>query len=122
MKKRIFFAAFVLIVSSLAAQRSALVLVDTLSMQVDTLVFHFTTYTPATDAGFAFMTTKPDTLNSNIGLCVVAAFTSKAPEHIVGTSVCIIPPRARAVTASSLLRELKSTLWIPMTALQSPKR
>lgn len=88
MKKRIFFAAFVLIVSSLAAQRSALVSVDTLSMQVDTLVFHFTTYTPATDAGFAFMTTKPDTLNSNIGLCVVAAFTSKAPEHIVGTSVC----------------------------------
>lgn len=88
MKKGLFFAALVFVVSSLAAQRSALVVVDTLSMQVDTTVFHFTTYTPTAEACFAFSTTKPDTLNRSIGLSVVAAFTSKAPEHIVGTSVC----------------------------------
>lgn len=62
--------------------------IDTFTISMDTTDYHFTTYTPMAEAGFSFERTKPDERDTNIGLCMVAAFTSKPPEHIVGTTVC----------------------------------
>lgn len=62
--------------------------VDTLTMRVDTADYCFTVYTPKAGAQFTFVRTRPDTLDTRTGLSVVAAFTSKKPEHIVGTNVC----------------------------------
>lgn len=62
--------------------------VDTLTMRVDTADYRFTIYTPKKGARFAFVRTRPDTLDTQTGMSVVAAFTSKKPEHIVGANVC----------------------------------
>lgn len=69
----------------LSAQESK-VNVDTLYYQTDTMQYAFVRYTPE-NAQYHFQRVKPDTNNNDILMSVVAAFTSKRPEHIVGTSV-----------------------------------
>lgn len=60
--------------------------IDTLYHQIDTMKYSFARYVPQ-NAHYHFQRVKPDSNNTNLLMCVVAAFTSKAPEHVVGTSV-----------------------------------
>ena len=91
MKKVIISSLFMLllIMTTVEAQTTVdYIKIDTFTISMDTTDYHFTTYTPMAGAAFSFERTKPDELDTNIGLCMVAAFTSKPPEHIVGTTVC----------------------------------
>ncbi len=91
MKKTIISTCLILLLSTIAvkAQTTAdYIKIDTFSISMDTTDYHFITYAPRAGAVFSFERTKPDELDTNIALCMVAAFTSKAPEHIVGTNVC----------------------------------
>lgn len=87
MLKNIFFLTLTLFsfFFKLSAQESS-VNVDTLYYQIDTMQCRFVRYTPE-NAQYHFQRVKPDTNNNDILMSVVAAFTSKRPEHIVGTSV-----------------------------------
>ncbi len=91
-KPRTYIIAFLLLFmlpSCVMAQlQGKYLIVDTLTMRGDTADYHFTTYTPKDGAEFAFVRTRPDSLDERIGLSIVAAFTSRAPEHIVGANVC----------------------------------
>lgn len=69
----------------LRAQESRLE-IDTLYHQIDTMQYRFARYVPQ-NAHYHFQRVKPDSNNTNLLMSVVAAFTSKAPEHVVGTSV-----------------------------------
>ncbi|MBO7224432.1 MAG: hypothetical protein J6V35_00795, partial [Bacteroidales bacterium] len=69
----------------LYAQESKLK-IDTLYHQIDTMKYSFARYIPE-NAQYHFQRVKPDSNNTDLLLSVVAAFTSKAPEHVVGTSV-----------------------------------
>ncbi len=85
--------SLLLLVVSLTIQAQTLmqgrnVRLDTITYRIDTTDYHFTTYTPTNGATFAFVRTRPDTLDLSVDLSIVAAFTSRAPEHIVGTNVC----------------------------------
>ena len=60
--------------------------IDTLYHQIDTMQYRFARYVPQ-NAHYHFQRVKPDSNNTNLLMSVVAAFTSKAPEHVVGTSV-----------------------------------
>jgi hypothetical protein len=60
--------------------------IDTLYYQIDTMNCAFVRYVPE-NAQYHFQRIKPDTNNNDLLLSVVAAFTSKRPEHVVGTSV-----------------------------------
>ena len=69
----------------LYAQESKLK-IDTLYHQIDTMKYSFARYIPE-NAQYHFQRVKPDSNNTDLLMSVVAAFTSKAPEHVVGTSV-----------------------------------
>lgn len=69
----------------LNAQESKLK-IDTLYHQIDTMKCSFARYVPE-NAQYHFQRVKPDSNNTDLLMSVVAAFTSKAPEHIVGTNV-----------------------------------
>lgn len=69
----------------LRAQESKLK-IDTLYHQIDTMQYRFARYVPQ-NAHYHFQRVKPDSNNTDLLMSVVAAFTSKAPEHVVGTSV-----------------------------------
>lgn len=85
-KKTILFISFLLtFFTCLYAQESKLK-IDTLYHQIDTTQYRFARYVPE-NAHYHFQRVKPDSNNTNLLMCVVAAFTSKAPEHVVGTSV-----------------------------------
>lgn len=69
----------------LLAQESR-VKVDTLYYETDTITYSYIRYTPE-NAQYHFQRVKPDSNDANILMSIVAAFTSKRPEHVVGTSV-----------------------------------
>ena len=60
--------------------------IDTLYHKIDTTQYRFARYIPE-NAQYHFQRVKPDSNNTDLLMSVVAAFTSKAPEHVVGTSV-----------------------------------
>lgn len=60
--------------------------IDTLYHKIDTTNCAYVIYTPE-NAQYHFQTTKPDSNNTDLLMSVVAAFTSKAPEHVVGAYV-----------------------------------
>ena len=85
-KKTIFFTYFIItLFICLQAQESKLK-IDTLYHQIDTMNYSFARYIPE-NAQYHFQRVKPDSNNTDLLMSVVAAFTSKAPEHIVGASV-----------------------------------
>lgn len=85
-KKTILFISFLLtFFTCLYAQESKLK-IDTLYHQIDTMKYSFARYIPE-NAHYHFQRVKPDSNNTDLLMSVVAAFTSKAPEHVVGTSV-----------------------------------
>lgn len=88
MKRFICLLILVLTAFASIAQSVCRVAVDSLMFRIDTTDYWLKTYTPDKDSWFSFVRTKPATTDSKIGLCIVAAFTSKAPEHIVGTNIC----------------------------------
>lgn len=87
MIKKTIFLFFILFAffTCLYAQESKLK-IDTLYHQIDTMKYSFARYIPE-NAQYHFQRVKPDSNNTNLLMSVVAAFTSKAPEHVVGTSV-----------------------------------
>lgn len=62
------------------------VTVDTLILNRDTVDLHFIKYTPE-NARFRFVREKPDVEDKGVYMSVVAAFTSRPPERIVGKTV-----------------------------------
>ncbi|MBR5254956.1 MAG: phosphodiester glycosidase family protein [Bacteroidales bacterium] len=85
-KRLFFFTCFLIFLFfNLKSQESRLE-IDTFYYQLDTSNYTFAVYKPE-NATYHFQRTKPDSNNNNLLMSVVAAFTSKAPEHIVGTSV-----------------------------------
>lgn len=64
------------------------VVVDSAVFRIDTTDYCLRTYSPDKGSWFSFVRQKPASSDRKVGLCIVAAFTSKAPEHVVGTNVC----------------------------------
>ena len=81
----LFISVLIFSFAYLRAQESILE-IDTLYHQIDTMQYRFARYVPE-NAHYHFQRVKPDSNNTDLLMSVVAAFTSKAPEHIVGTSV-----------------------------------
>ncbi len=88
MRRVFIFLAFLFSLSLVVAQDRGFVLLDSVFMKIDTTNYRFVLYSPEQGCRFAFVRERPDSLDENIGFSVVAAFTSRAPEHIVGTNVC----------------------------------
>lgn len=91
MKRKIIISLSLIFLTAIAAKAQTTVnylSIDSLAITIDTATYHLTTYAPAAEASFSFERAKPDELDTNTGLCMVAAFTSRPPEHIVGTTVC----------------------------------
>lgn len=84
-KTILFISVLIFSFAYLRAQESRLE-IDTLYHQIDTIQYRFARYVPQ-NAQYHFQRVKPDSNNTDLLLSVVAAFTSKAPEHVVGTSV-----------------------------------
>lgn len=84
-KTILFISVLIFSFAYLRAQESRLE-IDTLYHQIDTTQYRFARYVPQ-NAHYHFQRVKPDSNNTNLLMSVVAAFTSKAPEHVVGTSV-----------------------------------
>ncbi|MEE0267302.1 MAG: phosphodiester glycosidase family protein [Bacteroidales bacterium] len=84
-KTILFISVLIFSFAYLRAQESRLE-IDTLYHQIDTMQYRFARYVPQ-NAHYHFQRVKPDSNNTNLLMSVVAAFTSKAPEHVVGTSV-----------------------------------
>lgn len=84
-KTILFISVLIFSFAYLRAQESRLE-IDTLYHQIDTMQYRFVRYVPE-NAQYHFQRVKPDSNNTDLLMCVVAAFTSKAPEHVVGTSV-----------------------------------
>ena len=84
-KTILFISVLIFSFAYLRAQESRLE-IDTLYHQIDTTQYRFARYVPE-NAHYHFQRVKPDSNNTNLLMCVVAAFTSKSPEHVVGTSV-----------------------------------
>ncbi len=84
-KTMLFISVLIFSFAYLRAQESILE-IDTLYHQIDTMQYRFARYVPE-NAHYHFQRVKPDSNNTDLLMSVVAAFTSKAPEHIVGTSV-----------------------------------
>lgn len=84
-KTILFISVLIFSFAYLRAQESRLE-IDTLYHQIDTTQYCFARYVPQ-NAHYHFQRVKPDSNNTNLLMSVVAAFTSKAPEHVVGTSV-----------------------------------
>lgn len=84
-KTILFISVLIFSFAYLRAQESRLE-IDTLYHQIDTTQYRFARYVPE-NAHYHFQRVKPDSNNTNLLMSVVAAFTSKAPEHVVGTSV-----------------------------------
>ena len=84
-KTILFISVLIFSFAYLRAQESRLE-IDTLYHQIDTMQYRFARYVPQ-NAHYHFQRVKPDINNTNLLTCVVAAFTSKAPEDVVGTSV-----------------------------------
>ena len=84
-KTILFISVLIFSFAYLRAQESRLE-IDTLYHQIDTMQYRFARYVPQ-NAQYHFQRVKPDSNNTDLLLSVVAAFTSKAPEHVVGTSV-----------------------------------
>lgn len=84
-KTILFISVLIFSFAYLRAQESRLK-IDTLYHQIDTTQYRFARYVPQ-NAHYHFQRVKPDSNNTDLLMSVVAAFTSKAPEHIVGTSV-----------------------------------
>lgn len=84
-KTILFISVLIFSFAYLRAQESRLE-IDTLYHQIDTMQYRFARYVPE-NAHYHFQRVKPDSNNTNLLMSVVAAFTSKAPEHVVGTSV-----------------------------------
>lgn len=84
-KTILFISVLIFSFAYLRAQESRLE-IDTLYHKIDTTQYRFARYVPQ-NAHYHFQRVKPDSNNTNLLLSVVAAFTSKAPEHVVGTSV-----------------------------------
>lgn len=84
-KTILFISVLIFSFAYLRAQESRLE-IDTLYHQIDTMQYRFARYVPQ-NAHYHFQRVKPDSNNTDLLMSVVAAFTSKAPEHIVGTSV-----------------------------------
>lgn len=84
-KTILFISVLIFSFAYLRAQESRLE-IDTLYHQIDTMQYRFARYVPQ-NAHYHFQRVKPDSNNTDLLMSVVAAFTSKAPEHVVGTSV-----------------------------------
>lgn len=84
-KTMLFISVLIFSFDYLRAQESKLK-IDTLYHQIDTMQYRFARYVPQ-NAHYHFQRVKPDSNNTDLLMSVVAAFTSKAPEHVVGTSV-----------------------------------
>lgn len=84
-KTILFISVLIFSFAYLRAQESRLE-IDTLYHQIDTMQYRFARYIPE-NAQYHFQRVKPDSNNTDLLMSVVAAFTSKAPEHVVGTSV-----------------------------------
>lgn len=84
-KTILFISVLIFSFAYLRAQESRLE-IDTLYHQIDTMKYSFARYIPE-NAQYHFQRVKPDSNNTDLLMSVVAAFTSKAPEHVVGTSV-----------------------------------
>ncbi|MED9962976.1 MAG: phosphodiester glycosidase family protein [Bacteroidales bacterium] len=84
-KTILFISVLIFSFTYLRAQESRLE-IDTLYHQIDTMQYRFARYVPQ-NAHYHFQRVKPDSNNTDLLMSVVAAFTSKAPEHVVGTSV-----------------------------------
>jgi hypothetical protein len=84
-KTILFISVLIFSFAYLRAQESRLE-IDTLYHQIDTTQYRFARYVPQ-NAHYHFQRVKPDSNNTDLLMSVVAAFTSKAPEHVVGTSV-----------------------------------
>lgn len=82
-RKILFFVFFLFIQIEIFSQG---VVVDTLVLNRDTTDLHFIRYTPE-NARFRFVREKPDIDDESIYMSVVAAFTSRPPERIVGKTV-----------------------------------
>ncbi|MBO7277623.1 MAG: hypothetical protein J6U84_06640 [Bacteroidales bacterium] len=85
-KTLIFFIVLQLSLFTLLKAQESRLKVDTLYYKTDTMQYSFVRYTPE-NAQYHFQRQKPDSNDNKLLMSVVAAFTSKRPEHIVGTSV-----------------------------------
>lgn len=85
-KKTILFISLLFTFFTCLYSQESKLKIDTLYHQIDTMKYSFARYIPE-NAQYHFQRVKPDSNNTNLLLSVVAAFTSKAPEHVVGTSV-----------------------------------
>ncbi|MEE1112500.1 MAG: hypothetical protein UH077_04885 [Bacteroidales bacterium] len=85
-KKTILFISFLFTFFTCLYSQESKLKIDTLYHKIDTTQYRFERYVPQ-NAHYHFQRVKPDSNNTNLLMSVVAAFTSKAPEHVVGTSV-----------------------------------
>ncbi|MBO5844552.1 MAG: hypothetical protein J6Q96_06760 [Bacteroidales bacterium] len=85
-KKTILFISVLIFSFAYLRAQESILEIDTLYHQIDTMQYRFARYVPE-NAHYHFQRVKPDSNNTDLLMSVVAAFTSKAPEHIVGTSV-----------------------------------
>lgn len=85
-KKTILFISFLFTFFTCLYSQESKLKIDTLYHKIDTTQYRFARYVPQ-NAHYHFQRVKPDSNNTNLLMSVVAAFTSKAPEHVVGTSV-----------------------------------